>query len=57
MFIRDLLKESFSAIFINKARSGLTILGIVVGIGSVVALVSIGQGTKVSIEESIQSIG
>ncbi len=57
MLFRDLFEETFFAIFANKARSGLTILGIVIGIGSVVALISIGQGTQVSIEESIQSIG
>lgn len=57
MNINDLLQETFSAITVNKARSGLTILGIVIGIGSVIAMVSIGQGAQGSIEASIQSIG
>jgi len=57
MIFSDLFQETFSAIMVNKARSGLTILGIVIGIGSVIALVSIGQGAKGSIESSIQSIG
>jgi len=57
MIISDLFQETFSAIMINKARSGLTILGIVIGIGSVIAMVSIGEGAKGSIESSIQSIG
>ena len=35
----------------------LTVLGIVIGISSVIVMVSIGQGTKTSIESSIQSIG
>ena len=41
----------------NKVRSGLTILGIVIGIGSVIAMISIGQGAQGSIQSSIQSIG
>jgi len=56
MFI-DLLKETIWSLSGNKARSGLTILGIVIGIASVIALVSIGQGAQNSIEKNIQSIG
>jgi putative ABC transport system permease protein len=41
----------------NKVRSGLTMLGIIIGIGSVIAMVSIGQGAQTSIEENINSIG
>lgn len=57
MTISDIVQETFSAITVNKARSGLTILGIVIGIGSVIAMISIGQGAQGSIESSIQSIG
>lgn len=57
MLIKDLIFEVNSAVTVNKARSGLTILGIVIGIGSVIAMVSIGQGAQNSIESSIQSIG
>ncbi len=57
MRISDLLEETYSAVTVNKVRSGLTILGIVIGIGSVIAMVSIGTGAKGSIESSIQSIG
>lgn len=57
MRIADLLEETYSAVTVNKVRSGLTILGIVIGISSVIAMVSIGQGAKGSIESSIQSIG
>ena len=57
MLIADLFEETFFAIISNKARSGLTILGIVIGVGSVVAMISIGQGTQVSITKSIESIG
>ncbi|MBU4223932.1 ABC transporter permease [Patescibacteria group bacterium] len=57
MTLSDLIQETFSAIIVNKARSGLTILGIIIGIGSVIAMISIGQGAQNSIEASIQSIG
>jgi putative ABC transport system permease protein len=53
----DLFNETFSALTSNKARSGLTILGIVIGIGSVIAMISIGQGTQKSIQSNIQSLG
>ncbi len=57
MLITDLFEETFFAISANKTRSGLTILGIVIGIGSVIAMISIGQGATGSIESSIQSMG
>ncbi len=57
MDIQDIFQETFSAITVNKARSSLTILGIVIGIGSVIAMIAIGQGAQGSIEASIQSIG
>ncbi len=57
MNFRDLLAETFSSLSQNKARSGLTILGIVVGIASVILMVSIGQGSQQSIQSSIESAG
>lgn len=53
----DILQETYAALSANKVRSGLTMLGIVIGISSVIAMVSIGQGAQSSIESSIQSIG
>lgn len=57
MTTTDILEETYVAITANKARSSLTMLGIVIGISSVIAMVSIGQGAQSSIESSIQSIG
>ena len=57
MPIEELFREAFSAVTVNKIRSGLTVLGIVIGIASVIALISIGQGAQGSIASSIQSIG
>ncbi len=54
---KDILHETYSALSANKVRSGLTMLGIVIGIGSVIAMLAIGQGAQNSIQSSIQSIG
>ncbi len=57
MTIVDILEETYISLSANKARSGLTVLGIVIGISSVIAMVSIGQGAQGSIQARIQSIG
>lgn len=57
MRISDLLLETFHSLTSNKVRSGLTVLGIVVGIASVIAMLAIGSGSQASIESSIQSAG
>jgi ABC-type antimicrobial peptide transport system permease subunit len=57
MRLGDIFTESFRAISANKARSGLTVLGIVIGIASVIALVAVGQGSTNSITSSIESTG
>lgn len=57
MTIKDIIHETYSALSANKIRSGLTMLGIIIGISSVIAMVSIGQGAQTSIQASIQSIG
>jgi putative ABC transport system permease protein len=53
----DIFEETYTALSANKVRSGLTVLGIVIGISSVIALTAIGQGAQSSIQSSIQSIG
>lgn len=57
MKVRDLLKQTWTGIAHNKARSFLTILGIVIGIASVIVMLSIGQGAQSSVQDSINSIG
>jgi len=57
MKILDLIQETGVSLTSNKARSGLTILGIVIGIASVIAMVSIGDGAKNSIQSSIEGLG
>ncbi|MBH0186247.1 MAG: FtsX-like permease family protein [Nitrospira sp.] len=41
----------------NRLRAGLTMLGIVIGVGSVIAMVSIGEGAKVAVAQRVASIG
>jgi len=53
----DLLQEAFKSITTNKLRSGLTILGIIIGITAVIAMLSIGEGAKKQIAQSIESLG
>ncbi|MEK7615164.1 MAG: ABC transporter permease [Patescibacteria group bacterium] len=57
MKFSDLADETLLSLSSNKVRSSLTILGIVIGISSVIAMIAIGQGAQSSIESSIQSIG
>lgn len=58
--MKDLIEifvESLGTLTLNKMRTGLAILGIVIGIGSVIALISLGQASQKSIENNIQSLG
>ncbi len=56
----DLLQniiEALDSLASNKLRSALTVLGIVIGVGAVIAIVAIGHGAQNSITGSISSIG
>lgn len=52
-----ILKQSLKAIFANKGRSFLTVLGIIIGIGSVIALISMGNGVQAEIDSQIKQLG
>ncbi|HEY5560743.1 MAG TPA: ABC transporter permease [Clostridiaceae bacterium] len=51
------LKMAFSSILSNKMRSFLTMLGIIIGISSVIILIGIGEGTKKDVADSISTMG
>lgn len=51
------IKMAISSILSNKMRSFLTMLGIIIGISSVIILIGIGQGTKQQISSQIESLG
>ena len=57
MKLEDTFQETYTALSANKVRSGLTMLGIIIGISSVIALVSVGEGAQNSISSNISSLG
>lgn len=52
-----ILKVAIRALGRNKLRSALTMLGIIIGVGAVIALVSIGQGAQAMVQEQISGMG
>ncbi len=50
-------KSAFIALRVNKMRSGLTMLGIVIGVGTVIMLISLSLGAKNNINKGIEDIG
>lgn len=57
MDIKETFFECLATLTVNKLRTGLATLGIIIGIGSVIALVSLGQSSQASIKNQIQSLG
>jgi len=51
------LRTSLSNLRRNKMRSVLTALGVIIGVGAVIAMTEIGEGSKVAIEKSVASMG
>lgn len=57
MNFTNLLKIACKAILLNKTRAMLTMLGIIIGVASVIAMLAIGEGSKESIKSNISSMG
>ncbi len=57
MRLLNLFKIAYKAIILNKTRTLLTMLGIIIGVASVIAMLAIGEGSKESIRETISSMG
>jgi len=57
MDLVELFFDSLGTLTLNKTRTGLAILGIVIGIGSVIALVSLGQASQQMVQSQIESLG
>ncbi|HEX7547413.1 MAG TPA: ABC transporter permease [Candidatus Methylomirabilis sp.] len=57
MFLLQSIRIALRALRVNKMRSGLTMLGIVIGVGAVIAMVAVGSGATQRIQEQIASIG
>lgn len=57
MELREIIIEAIGTLTVNKLRTALATLGIVIGIGSVIALISLGQASQQAIQNQIQSLG
>jgi putative ABC transport system permease protein len=57
MNLKDSFASALSAILANKLRSLLTMLGVVIGVGSVIAMIGIGEGTKTKSVQNLQAMG
>lgn len=57
MQITNLFRIAWRAILLNKTRTMLTMLGIIIGVASVIAMLAIGEGSKESIKKNISSMG
>ena len=57
MTLFESIRMAFRSLSANKMRSSLTMLGIIIGTGAVIALLSVGQGAQLAITSEIQSIG
>ena len=55
--ILPVMKMAFSALARNKVRSALTMLGIIIGVASVITMVSLGQGAQIQVQDQISSMG
>jgi putative ABC transport system permease protein len=57
MEVSNTIRIAFKAIQRNKVRSALTMLGVVIGVASVIAMIALGSGARSAIDEQIQSQG
>jgi putative ABC transport system permease protein len=57
MNLRETLRVALIAIRRNKVRSALTMLGVIIGVASVIAMIALGSGARAAIDEQIQSQG
>jgi putative ABC transport system permease protein len=57
MKLKNQLKAAFRSLAKNKMRTFLTMLGIIIGVASVIAMLAIGQGSKMSIQTQIANLG
>ncbi len=57
MEIKDSLLTALSALSANRLRTALTMLGVIIGVGSVIAMIGIGEGTKQKSMEQLEIMG
>jgi putative ABC transport system permease protein len=57
MSFYEIFKFALRGVGANKLRSGLTVLGILIGVGAVILLVAVGNGSAKAVEASLQALG
>src|SRR5690242_21955386 len=57
MDFRAIIQIAWKALTRNKMRSMLTMLGVVIGVGAVIAMVGVGQGAQKKVQEQISAMG
>src|SRR5882757_8147818 len=57
MTAREVLRFALRGLAANKLRSGLTTLGILIGVGAVILLVAVGNGSSQQVQKSIERLG
>ncbi len=57
MTLSDCFQSALASLRANKLRTGLTTLGIIIGVAAVIAMVGVGKGAEKRIEEAIRGLG
>jgi putative ABC transport system permease protein len=55
--VTETIRIAFAGLTANKLRSGLTILGLMIGVGSVIVLIAVGTGSSAAVEKQIDALG
>jgi putative ABC transport system permease protein len=53
----ETIRVAFAGLIANKLRSGLTILGLMIGVGSVIVLIAVGTGSSDAVQQQIDALG
>src|SRR5574342_276765 len=57
MYLLPAVKIALRGLRVNKMRSGLTMLGIIIGVAAVITMLAVGEGARASLAKSIASLG
>src|SRR5512140_478942 len=57
MSISDLIRTALRSVAANKLRAALTMLGVVIGVASVIAMLALGNGARAAVDATFQSLG
>jgi len=57
MFVLPAIRIALRGLRVNKMRSGLTMLGIIIGVSAVITMLAVGEGARTSLADSIKSLG